>query len=50
VYFSSGASSANDPLHDFVKTCKIAPNLEIQASVLFAAYEQFYRREGVPRQ
>jgi len=33
-----------------LKTCKVAPDLEIQVSTLFAAYEQFYRREGVPRQ
>ena len=39
----------NDPLHDFLKTCKIAPDLEIQASALFAAYEQFCQREGVPQ-
>ena len=46
MYFSSGASSANDPLHDFLKTCKIAPDPEIQASALFAACEQFCRQGG----
>jgi len=36
-------------LHDFLKTCKIAPDLEIQASAPFAACGQFCQTEGVPQ-
>jgi len=36
-------------LRGFLKTCKIAPDLEIQAGTLFAAYEQFCWQEGVPQ-
>jgi len=39
----------NDPLHDFLKTCQVGANLEVKASALFAAYEQFCQREGVPQ-
>jgi len=36
-------------LRNFLKTCKITPDLETQASTLFAACEQFCQTEGVPQ-
>jgi putative DNA primase/helicase len=39
----------NDPLAEFLKTCKIGAAFEVKVSDLFAAYEQFCRLEGVPQ-
>lgn len=41
--------SDNDPLADFLATCKLDPRLETKASDLFAAYEQHCRLNGAPQ-
>lgn len=37
----------NDPLSDFITTCKVGAGLEVKASVLYQAYEQFCAINGV---
>lgn len=41
--------SDNDPLADFLATCKLDPRLETKASDLFGRYEQYCRLNGVPQ-